>query len=104
MSFSLCYLREIGLDKHAALNEAHLEEESNSCPRHLALSHSGRPHPEGYYGACFLLGRDLIAVTGWGGLVDMNRARNAEARPEPDRWITGLEDEAREQVEKILAG
>lgn len=101
--FSLRYLREIGLSDHAALNELNLETASSRCPRHVALSDEGRSYPDGYYGACFVLGRELIEATGWDGLVELNRARDEEGHPEPDRWINGLEDEIREEVERILA-
>lgn len=101
--FSLRYLRELGLDEHAAVNEVQLAQQSISCPRQVALNNVGHPYPDGYYGACFLLGRDLVEAAGGDSLVDLNRARDAEGRPDPDRWIESLEDAARREVERILA-
>lgn len=66
------------------------------------LSPDGHGYPDDCYGAFFSVGRDLIVLSGWDGLVDLNRFRDPDGRPEPNRWVASLDGEIRRQVEESL--
>jgi hypothetical protein len=100
--FSLLRLRELNLEAHADLNESGLEKQAAICPKSAVLDPGGHGYPEGSYGAFFSIGRDLIELVGWDGLIDLNRFRDSEGEPEPDRWVASLDGEARLRVEESL--
>lgn len=100
--FSLLYLREMGLEDHAVINEVALRRQSYICPRSEVMGPDGPGYRDDRYGAFFSIGRDLIEVVGWDGLVDLNGFRDPDGRPEPDRWVAGLDDKTRSEVERAL--
>jgi hypothetical protein len=101
--FSVLYLRELGHEDHAVLNEVNLRRQSYICSRAAVLNPDGHEYPDGSYGAVFSLGRDLIEIVGWDGLVDLNRFRDQARRPEPDRWVASLDPRSRLKVGQVLA-
>jgi hypothetical protein len=100
--FSLRYLREIGFEDHAVINEVSLRRQSYICPRSEVMSPDGPGSRDDRYGAFFSIGQSLIEVVGWEGLVALNRFRDPDGRPEPDRWVASLSDETRLEIGQAL--
>ena len=55
------------------------------------------------YGAFFSLGSDLKEIVSWDGLVNLNRFRDPDGRPDPDAWVASLDPATRLKVQQVLA-